>query len=49
VIDGPWGIGFGNGARSGPTNVLYFAAGPGDEEHGRFGRIDFTPRHDEDD
>jgi hypothetical protein len=25
VIDGLWGIGFGNGAAAGPTNVLYFA------------------------
>jgi len=40
VIDGLWGIGFGNGAAAGPTNVLYFAAGPDDEEHGVFGRID---------
>jgi uncharacterized protein (TIGR03118 family) len=39
-IDGLWGIGFGNGAGAGPTNVLYFAAGPEDEEHGLFGRID---------
>ena len=39
-IDGLWGIGFGNGAASGPTNALYFAAGPIDEEHGSFGRID---------
>jgi len=40
VIDGLWGIGFGNGAAAGPTNVLYFAAGPDEEEHGLFGRID---------
>ena len=40
VIDRLWGIGFGNGAAAGPTNVLYFAAGPDDEEHGLFGRID---------
>jgi uncharacterized protein (TIGR03118 family) len=38
-IDGLWGIGFGNGAGSGPTNTLYFAAGPDDEEHGLFGSI----------
>jgi uncharacterized protein (TIGR03118 family) len=38
-IDGLWGIGFGNGANSGPTNVLYFAAGIDDEEHGLFGSI----------
>jgi uncharacterized protein (TIGR03118 family) len=39
TIDGLWGIGFGNGAASGPTNTLYFAAGPDDEEHGLFGSI----------
>ena len=41
-IDGLWGIGFGNGADSGPTNTLYFAAGPDDEAHGLYGRIDLT-------
>ncbi len=43
TIDGLWGISFGNGAAAGPTNALFFAAGPGDEEHGLFGRIDFMP------
>jgi uncharacterized protein (TIGR03118 family) len=38
-IDGLWGIGFGNGANSGPTNTLFFAAGPEDETHGLFGSI----------
>ena len=38
-IDGLWGIGFGNGAGSGPTNTLFFAAGPDDERHGLFGSI----------
>jgi uncharacterized protein (TIGR03118 family) len=38
-IDGLWGIGFGNGAASGPTNTLFFAAGPDDETHGLFGSI----------
>jgi len=38
-IDGLWGIGFGNGATSGPTNTLFFAAGPDDETHGLFGSI----------
>ena len=40
VIDGLWGIAFGNGAAAGPTNALFFAAGPDDEEHGLFGRLD---------
>jgi uncharacterized protein (TIGR03118 family) len=38
-IDGLWGIGFGNGAGSGPVTTLYFAAGPDDETHGLFGSI----------
>ena len=38
-INGLWGLGFGNGAKSGPTNVLYFAAGYFDEAHGLFGTI----------
>jgi uncharacterized protein (TIGR03118 family) len=41
-IDGLWGIGFGNGAGSGPTNVLYFAAGPDGEANGSFGKIQFV-------
>ena len=43
TIDGLWGIGFGNGANSGHTNVLYFAAGPDHEAHGLFGSIDWAP------
>ena len=39
-IDGLWGIGFGNGAGSGPPNVLYFAAGPDDEANGYFGKVE---------
>ena len=39
TIDGLWGIGFGNGAGSGDTDDLYFAAGPDDETHGLFGEI----------
>jgi uncharacterized protein (TIGR03118 family) len=42
VVDGLWGIGFGNGSGSGPTTTLYFAAGPDDEEHGLFGSITFN-------
>jgi uncharacterized protein (TIGR03118 family) len=40
VIDGLWGISFGNGLNSQPTNTLFFAAGPADETHGQYGRID---------
>ena len=39
VIEGLWGIGFGNGGAAGPTNTLYFAAGTDEEEHGLFGSI----------
>jgi len=39
VIDGLWGIGFGNNAGAGPATTLYFAAGPDDEAHGLFGSI----------
>jgi uncharacterized protein (TIGR03118 family) len=44
VIDGLWGIGFGNNNGSnnggaGPTSTLFFAAGPDDETHGLFGSI----------
>ncbi|MGZ4816646.1 MAG: TIGR03118 family protein [Terriglobales bacterium] len=38
-INGLWGLGFGNGAKSGPKDVLYFAAGYFDEAHGLFGSI----------
>jgi uncharacterized protein (TIGR03118 family) len=40
VIDGLWGIAFGPGVNSQPTNTLFFTAGPGDEAHGLYGRID---------
>src|SRR5450432_830159 len=40
VIDGLWGLAFGNGAGSGGTNDLFFTAGIQDESHGLFGKID---------
>ncbi|HSD20636.1 MAG TPA: TIGR03118 family protein, partial [Anaeromyxobacter sp.] len=46
TIDGLWGIDFGNGAAAGPTDALFFAAGPNDEEDGLFGRIDFVHGND---
>jgi len=39
LIDGLWGIGFGNGGASGPLTSLYFAAGPAGETEGLFGSI----------
>jgi uncharacterized protein (TIGR03118 family) len=38
-IDGLWGLAFGNGFASQQIDSLYFTAGPGDEEHGVYGRI----------
>jgi uncharacterized protein (TIGR03118 family) len=43
VINGLWGIAFGNGFQQLPTDTLFFAAGPDDENHGLFGRIDPAP------
>jgi len=40
VIDGLWGLAFGNNGTAGPKTTLFFAAGPEEEEHGLFGRID---------
>jgi len=39
VVDGLWGIGFGNDGPAGSSKVLYFAAGPNDENDGLFGSI----------
>ncbi|MGH7130693.1 MAG: TIGR03118 family protein [Phycisphaerales bacterium] len=39
VVDGVWGMVFGNGVRLGYANHLYFAAGPNGEENGVFGKI----------
>jgi uncharacterized protein (TIGR03118 family) len=43
VIDGLWGLAFGNGFQRQPTDALFFAAGPDDESHGLYGRIDPAP------
>lgn len=42
AIDGLWGIAFGNGLSDQPTNTLFYAAGPGGETHGAYGRIDLN-------
>jgi uncharacterized protein (TIGR03118 family) len=39
-IDGLWAIQFGNGAIAGPTDSLFFTAGPNDERHGLFGKVE---------
>ena len=50
-IDGLWGLAFGNGFANQPVNTLFFAAGPDDEAHGLYGRIDApvgARNHDDD-
>ena len=42
TIDGLWAIAFGNGAAAGPTNALFFTAGPFGEAHGLFGKVVVT-------
>jgi uncharacterized protein (TIGR03118 family) len=39
AVDGLWAIAFGNGSAAGPTDTLYFLAGPSGERHGLFGSI----------
>jgi uncharacterized protein (TIGR03118 family) len=46
-IPGLWGLAFGNGATAGPRNILFFTAGPFDEEHGLFGKLEVAPPPDE--
>ena len=48
-IDGLWGITFGNGFVNAPVNTLFFAAGPGEEQHGLYGRLDVEPGDEHDD
>jgi uncharacterized protein (TIGR03118 family) len=38
--EGLWGIAFGNGLLQQPIDTLFFAAGPDDEAHGLYGRLD---------
>jgi uncharacterized protein (TIGR03118 family) len=49
VIEGLWGIAFGNGLLNQPVDTLFFTAEPGDEEHGLFGRLDVIRGDDRDD
>jgi uncharacterized protein (TIGR03118 family) len=39
AIDGLWALQFGNAAAAGPSNKLFFTAGPDGETHGLFGSI----------
>jgi uncharacterized protein (TIGR03118 family) len=46
-IDGLWALAFGSGSpASGPTNTLFFTAGPFDEQHGLFGTLVVAPPPD---
>jgi uncharacterized protein (TIGR03118 family) len=40
VIDGLWGIAFGNGVNNQPVNTLFFAAGPNHETDGLLGTVE---------
>jgi uncharacterized protein (TIGR03118 family) len=42
-IDGLWGLSFGNGTLNQPVETLFFTAGPEDETHGLYGRLDAMP------
>src|SRR5204863_5000480 len=42
VIDELWALQFGNGGAGGDVNTLYFTAGPAEEEHGLFGKLNPT-------
>ena len=39
AIDGLWGLSFGNNAKAGVSNALYFSAGPNHESQGLFGNL----------
>ena len=44
-IPGLWGLAFGNGGQAGPTNTMFFAAGPDNETHGLFGSLVAGHKH----
>jgi uncharacterized protein (TIGR03118 family) len=48
-IEGLWGLAFGNGLNNQPIDTLFFSAGPEDEKHGLYGRLDVTEGGDRDD
>jgi uncharacterized protein (TIGR03118 family) len=48
-VPGLWGIAFGNGLSNQPIDTLFFSAGPGDEQHGLYGRLDVAPGEQYDD
>ncbi len=46
-IDGLWALAFGNGASAGPKHTLFFTAGPFEEQHGLFGKLEVAPHPDD--
>jgi uncharacterized protein (TIGR03118 family) len=42
VVPGLWALQFGNDLNSQPSNTLFYTAGPGNELHGLYGRIDLN-------
>jgi len=42
VVPQLWALQFGNGINGQPTNTLFYTAGPGNEQHGLYGRIDMN-------
>jgi uncharacterized protein (TIGR03118 family) len=44
VLDGLWGLQFGNGASLGEANHMYFASGPNKEQDGLLGKLQANPR-----
>jgi uncharacterized protein (TIGR03118 family) len=45
LLDGIWGIAFGNGVLNQPTNTLFFTSGPNDEANGVYGKIEAVRRN----
>ena len=39
-IEGLWGLSFGNGVLNQPPDTLFFTAGPDDESHGLYGKLE---------
>jgi uncharacterized protein (TIGR03118 family) len=49
VIDGLWGLAFGNGGSAGTQDTLFFTAGPDSEGHGLFGSLSPVNHRNNDD
>ena len=49
VIEGLWALAFGNGARAGSPDTLFFTAGPDGESHGLFGSLEAVSDNEDED